>query len=280
MSDLPATERRDPRSTRLDELATAEVVALMDDEEATALAAVPRRPSGLGPRRRCRGSAFTSGGTVAYVGAGSGGHLALLDAAEVSATFGVEAVRYRAFIATSSFDGPAVVTASEDDADAGVDAVDRAGLGPGDVVVGLAASGSTTFVVAAVEHARRRGCTTVGIANNPGTRLLEVAEIEVLLDTGPEVLTGSTRLKAGTAQKLALNRISTAAMVAAGRVVSNLMVEIRPTPQKLHERCIWTVQELAGVDRDDAVDRLERNGWSVRAAAGEGSRPAPSGPTD
>lgn len=266
MTALPPTERRNPRSTRLDEMAAAEILALMDDEEAVALDAVRRARPALARAAEMATRAFTAGGTTAYVGAGTSGLLALLDAGEVSATFGVASERYRAVVATASVAGRAVVTASEDDVTSGAEALEQAGMGAGDLVIGIAASGTTPFVVAALEHARRLGSATVGIANNPATPVLEIADVAVLLDTGPEVLTGSTRLKAGTAQKLALNRISTAAMVGAGRVVSNHMVEVRPGPAKLAERCARIVQDLAEVDAVEARRLLVEHDWSIRAA--------------
>ena len=137
-------------------------------------------------------------------------------------------------------------------------------FGIGDVVIAVAASGTTPFSVAAIARARERGALTIAVANNPGTPLLEVVDLPILLDTGPEVLTGSTRLKAGTSQKLALNAISTAAMVLSGKVVENLMVDVQAKNAKLKERCVRIVRELTNVDDDEARRLLEANGWNVR----------------
>ena len=266
MTGPPPTEQRSPRSVDLDRLDAAAIVALMADADHEALAAVDRVSDAIARVAQLVADAHTAGNTTAYLGAGTSGHLALLDAAELPATFGVAPEQFRAFIATGSVSGRAVVADSEDDTTAVVAALDAAELGRGDIVIGLAASGTTPFVVAGLEHARRLGCTTVGIANNPDTAALRVADIAILLDTGPEILTGSTRLKAGTAQKLALNRISTTAMVRAGRVISNLMVEVRPTLDKLRSRGVAIVKELTGLDESRAKELLERSDWSVRIA--------------
>jgi N-acetylmuramic acid 6-phosphate etherase len=135
-----------------------------------------------------------------------------------------------------------------------------------DVVIGIAASGRTPFVLGAVRFARQHGVWTCGIANNPGAPLIAEADLGILLDTGPEVLTGSTRLKAGTAQKMALNRISTAAMVLSGKVVSNLMVDVKATNEKLRARCVAIVCALNGVSEEEGRALLEANDWSIRAA--------------
>jgi N-acetylmuramic acid 6-phosphate etherase len=133
-------------------------------------------------------------------------------------------------------------------------------------VIGLAASGTTPFVVTALTHARQKGVWTCGIANNPNTPLLLTADLGIFLDTGPEVLTGSTRLKAGTSQKLILNRISTAAMVLSGKVIENLMVDVKPKNAKLRERCSRIVCALSNLTREEATRFLEENDWNIRAA--------------
>src|SRR5690606_14784072 len=155
---------------------------------------------------------------------------------------------------------------AEDDVDAARREVEAAGIGPADVVVGVAASGRTPYTVAAVEHARERGAFTVGIANNPDTPLLSAAEVGVLLDTGPEVLAGSTRLAAGTAQKAALNALSTAAMVRMGGAYDNLMVAMRPLNAKLIDRAARIVAQAAGSSQEEAVKLLNAAGGDMRVA--------------
>jgi N-acetylmuramic acid 6-phosphate etherase len=162
--------------------------------------------------------------------------------------------------------GPTAITRSEDDEQAAPEALRALRIGSGDAVIGLAASGTTPFVRAGVRAAADAGAWTCGIAHNPGAPLLADGELGILLDTGPEVLTGSTRLKAGTAQKLALNRITTAAMVLAGRVADNHMIELTGSNAKLRARAIRIVMDLAALDRAEATRRLEAAEWSVRAA--------------
>lgn len=260
------TEQRNPRSLDLDRLSAVEIVRLMNREEAVALEAVEKAAAEIAATAEDVAAAYATGGRILYLGAGTSGLIALTDALEVPATFGVEQDRFWAMIAGPPLGSRAVITQDEDDRDAAGAALDEGGFGPDDAVVGLAASGTTPFVVAGVRRARTLGCRTCGIANNPGTPLLGAGERSVLLDTGPEVLTGSTRLKAGTAQKLALNRISTTAMVLAGRVVSNLMVELSPKTDKLRDRCVRIVSTLVDVDADRARELLEVEGWSIRAA--------------
>jgi N-acetylmuramic acid 6-phosphate etherase len=262
---IPPTERRNPRTTRIDELTADRIVALMNEEEHDALRAVEAATTEISEASQRAAAAFAAGGRVVYLGAGTSGHIAAMDALEIAATFGVEPGRFRALIAAGGA-ASARVADSEDDPDAVVRALDEMQIGSPDMVIGVAASGSTPFVVAGVAHARARGAFTCGVANNPCTPLLGASDLPLLLDTGPEVITGSTRLKAGTAQKLALNRISTTAMVLAGRVISNLMVDVRPATDKLRARCVRIVQELVSVDEARARYRLERTDWSVRAA--------------
>ncbi len=206
------------------------------------------------------------GGRVFLVGSGTSGRLAAAEAAELPPTFGIPDTVFVPFIASGPTGGPAAVTSREDDSDAAPHALTLAGCDRHDAVLGLAASGTTPFVLAAVEHGARVGAWTCGVANNAGSALLTSSDLGVFLDTGPEILTGSTRLKAGTAQKLALNRITTAAMVALGRVVSNLMVEVKPTNEKLRARCVSIVSELADCDPATASDLLEQADWNVRVA--------------
>lgn len=210
--------------------------------------------------------ALRRGGRVVYVGAGTSGRVATADAAEMPPTFGVPPDRFVALIAGGAAAGQSAVEDAEDDREAAIIALNGIALSPDDILIGLAASGSTPFVVSAVRHARTKGVWTCGISNNPHSPLLEAADLGILLDTGPEVLTGSTRLKAGTSQKLALNRISTTAMVLSGKVVSNLMVDVKAKNAKLKDRCARIVCELApNVTKAEALVLLAENGWSIRA---------------
>lgn len=260
------TESRNPRSYGLDKMSADDIVRLMNEEERSTLRAVENVAHEIAVVADKAAVAFRRGGRVIYVGAGTSGRIATMDAAEMPPTFGTDPSRFVAVIAGGSTAGTHAVEDAEDDPAAAVEAVNALSLTWDDVLVGIAASGTTPFVVAAIRHARQKGVWTCGIANNGRTPVLEEADHAIFLDTGPEVLTGSTRLKAGTAQKLVLNRISTAAMVLNGKVVENLMVDVKAKNDKLRTRCARIVSELTGVSVAEARESLEANAWSIRAA--------------
>lgn len=263
-----ATEQRNSASMRLAELDAAGVIALMNNEERQALAAVEQAASQLALVAERVAASFRAGGRIVFIGAGTSGRIALQEAAELPPTFGVRADQFVVLAAGSDAMGPAAITSTEDDVEAAPSALRRLQAGPPDVVLGIAASGATPFVRAGVRAAASMGAWTCGIANNASSPLLSDGDAGILLDTGPEILTGSTRLKAGTAQKLALNRITTASMVIAGRVIENHMVDLRGTNEKFRRRCIYIVMDLAKVDEETASRRLDAAGWSVRDALG------------
>jgi N-acetylmuramic acid 6-phosphate etherase len=245
-------------------MSAREIVRLMNEEEGAVMRALQAAEGPLATVVERAAEAFQRGGRIVYVGAGTSGRVATMDAAEMPPTFGVDADRFVAVIAGGADASGKAVEDAEDDVHAIVTALNELHLSPADILIGVAASGTTPFVVSAVRHARQKGVWTAGIANNANCPLLREADLPVLLDTGPEVLTGSTRLKAGTAQKLALNRISTGAMVLSGKVVENLMVDVKAKNQKLKDRCARIVCELTTATRDEAWDLLEQHNWSIR----------------
>lgn len=247
-------------------MSAREIVRLMNEEEAAVLRALAEAEEALAEVVDRAAHAFLEGGRIVYVGAGTSGRIAVMDAAEMPPTFGIPPDRFVAVIPGGLEAMVKAVEVAEDDEYAAIAALNELRLTRQDIVVGIAASGRTPFVVAAIRHARQKGVWTCGIANNRQTPVLQEADFGVFLDTGPEVLTGSTRLKAGTAQKLALNRISTGAMVLSGKVVENLMVDVKATNQKLKERCARIVCELTPATYDEAWSLLESNGWSIRSA--------------
>ncbi len=263
------TESRNPRSYGLDRMDADAIVRLMDEEERATLRAVEAVASEIAFTASQAAEAYRRGGRIVYVGAGTSGRVATMDAAEMPPTFGTDPSRFVSVIAGGSVAGSIAVEDAEDDPAAAILAINALDLTRNDIVIGIAASGTTPFVVAAVRHARQKGLWTCGIANNGRTPLLEEADLGIFLDTGPEVLTGSTRLKAGTAQKLVLNRISTAAMVLNGKVVENLMVDVKAKNAKLKTRCARILNELTGLTVDEARQALEANDWSIRKALEE-----------
>ncbi|HEV2374155.1 MAG TPA: N-acetylmuramic acid 6-phosphate etherase [Streptosporangiaceae bacterium] len=263
---LPRTEQRNPASSGLGELSAAAVIELMDTEEPDALRAVRQVTPLLAQAAERIAAVFSGGGRTVFIGSGTSGRIALQEAAELPPTFGVPPDSFLVMAAGGPLMGPTAITPTEDDEQAAPRALAELPVGPADAVVGLSASGTAPFVRAGVRAAARAGAWTCGIAHNPGAPLLAEAELGILLDTGPEVLTGSTRLKAGTAQKLALNRITTAAMVLAGRVADNYMIELTGSNAKLRARAIRIVMDLAALDEPEARRRLGTADWSVRAA--------------
>lgn len=271
-----ATESRNPRSLGLDSMSAIEIVRLMNEEEGAVLRALHAAEAPLAFAAQKAAEAFQGGGRIIYVGAGTSGRTASADAAEMPPTFGIEPDRFVALVAGGTVAKDRSVEDAEDDIHASITALNQMGATRKDIVIGLAASGSTPFVLSAIHHAQQKGIWTCGIANNRGAPLLQIADHAILLDTGPEVLTGSTRLKAGTSQKLALNRISTIAMVLSGKVIENLMVDVKAKNQKLKDRCARIVCELTSATRDEAWEMLEANNWNIRDVIEILKEPEPS----
>jgi len=247
----------------LGEMSPEDVLALMASEEPRALHAVDRVQAELAEAARRVAETFLAGGRTVLLGAGTPGRLAIQEVTELPPTFGVPPERFLALVASRAPVGPAGIALTEDDTVSVTAALSDLHIGSGDAVIGIASSGRTPFVLAGIRAAAEAGAWTSGIANNAETPLLMAADLPILLDTGPELLTGSTRLKAGTAQKIALNRITTTAMVIAGRVRSNLMTELRGSNAKLRQRAIDIVSMLTGMAPDQAEAILASNDWHV-----------------
>ncbi|HUB08959.1 MAG TPA: N-acetylmuramic acid 6-phosphate etherase [Myxococcales bacterium] len=259
------TETLHPLARRVDGLSTRAFLALLHREDLRAVRAVGRALPSLTRACEAATASLRQGGRLIYVGAGTSGRLAALDAAECPPTFGVRPDRVIALVAGGPRALRQAVEGAEDDAKAGAGALARLRPTRRDTVVGVTASGDTPFVLGALRAARRQRCTCVVVAGAlpPATR--RVTDIQVLLETGPEVLQGSTRLKAGTAAKLALNAISTRALAASGHVLLGRMVELRPTSEKLRQRAVRIVAELARLPGRRAAALLRQAG-SVKVA--------------
>lgn len=261
------TETSDPRYAELDRMSVAELARTMNEADATVPAAVERALPQIVPAIEAAAERMSRGGRLIYVGAGTPGRIGVLDASECPPTFSTPPELVFAIMAG----GPGAIVnpveGAEDDADAGAAAIDQAAIGPLDTVIGIASSGRTPYVVAAVRRARERGALTVGLSCNSGTELSAAADHGIEVEVGPEVLTGSTRLKSGTAQKLVLNMFSTIVMVRQGKVYGNLMVDVKATNHKLRERAIRMVRTIADVDRDAAIRALDEAGYDVKVAA-------------
>ena len=263
---LPITEQENPRSKDLSSQSTAEIVALMNDEDATVAGAVQRVLGDVVKAVDEIVARLARGGRLFYTGTGTSGRLGVLDASECPPTFGVSPELVQGVIAGGYDACHRAVEASEDDAEAGAADLKARGFGAGDALVGIAASGRTPYTVGAVKFAREIGAFTVGLTCVPGSPITEAAELSIVPVVGPEVLTGSSRLKAGTAQKMVLNMISTAAMVRLGYVSGNRMSNLQPRNIKLRERAVRIVMAETGVDEKTAISALETANWVVQGA--------------
>lgn len=257
LSALSATEARNPRTRQLDAMPMAELLRTMNAEDRRAPEAVGAQIPQITRAVELAVDAMRAGGRLIYLGAGTSGRLGVLDAAECPPTFGVAPDRVIGLLAGGPEAMFRAVEGAEDHAELGMRDVQAIDVSARDVVIGIAASGRTPYVIGGLDHARAVGAATVAIACNPGSELRRHADVAIEIDNGPEVLTGSTRLKAGTSQKLVLNMISTATMVGLGKVYGNLMVDVRPTNQKLHARAVRIVREATGCDETTARTALD-----------------------
>lgn len=247
------TESPHPRTARLDAMDVEELLGVMNAEDRRVPDAVATQLGPIASAVALAVDSLSSGGRLVYLGAGTSGRLGVLDAAECPPTFGTDPGQVVGLLAGGPGAMFRAVEGAEDDAALGAQDLRDLGLTAQDTVVGLAASGRTPYVLGGLDHARSVGAGTVAVACNPGSEVGRHADVAIELDTGPEVLTGSTRLKAGTAQKLVLNMISTAAMVGTGKVYGNLMVDVRPSNAKLRQRAVRIVRDATGCD--DATAR-------------------------
>lgn len=263
-SALPPTERTNERSAGLDRLSTPALVELLVSEQRHAVDAALDVKDEIAATVDVIAGRLRNGGTLHYVGAGSSGRIAVLDASEMPPTFGTPPGLVSAHIAGGPQAFVRSIEGAEDDAAAGVAAMHE--ITSQDAVVGISASGGAAFVVAAIESARRAGAYAVALTSVAQSPLARAANAAIVLNTGAEVLTGSTRLKAGTAQKIVLNAISTAVMVRLGKVHENLMVDVIATNAKLRGRALRLVCEIARVDESRARDLLEAANGRVKIA--------------
>jgi N-acetylmuramic acid 6-phosphate etherase len=260
------TEQRNWRSRGLDRKSTLEILRALNDEDLRVAAAVRRELSKIARVVEAIVKSFQQGGKLFYVGAGTSGRLAIVDAAECPPTFGISPRKIQAVIAGGARAFERALEDAEDSTRGGARDLRRVGLSRGDVVVGLSASGTTPYVLGALDFAQRCGATTIGVTSNAGSPLARRAQIAVVPNTGPEAIAGSTRLKAGTAQKLVLNLLSTASMVRLGRVYENWMVYMALTNRKLRERGARILEEATGATSRAAEHALRQTGHDLPAA--------------
>jgi len=265
--ELPVTEQENPRSSNLSSFSSSEIVALMNEEDKTVATAVEQTLRHVADAVDQIVLRLRSGGRLFYIGTGTSGRLGVLDAAECPPTFGVSPELVQGVIAGGYEACHRAVEASEDDAEASRVDLDQRGFNKDDALVGIAASGRTPYTVGAISYARQLGAFSVGLTCVPGSPITEVAEVSIVPVVGPEVVTGSSRLKAGTAQKMILNMISTGTMTRLGYVSGNRMSNLQARNQKLRERAARILAAETGLDKSAAATALAAAEGDLRVAA-------------
>ena len=260
------TEQRNDRFGDMDALSTEELMYRINDEDAKVAAAVRLTIPQAAAAAEHAAAGIAKGGRLIYVGAGTSGRLGVLDASECPPTFGVSYETVQGHIAGGYGALIHAAEGAEDDADAGAELIDSLDVNADDTVIGISASGGARYVIAAVKRAREKGAYTAAITSNPNTPLGRAAETEIAAITGAEAVAGSTRMKCGTAQKMVLNMLSTGTMIKLGKVYGNLMVDVKPSNEKLVRRCVTIVCEATGVGEDEAVAALEKCGYVCKQA--------------
>ncbi len=259
------TEQSNPRTANIDQLPTLEMLRVINEEDARVAEAVRQALPAIAQAVELMAERIRGGGRVFYVGAGSSGRIALQDAVEWTPTFGTPPDLVQTLMAGGEEAFVHSVEGAEDDHDAGYREVQER-VTSRDVVIGVAASGRTPYVIGALEAANGIGAATIAVTCNDPAPILELAQVKIAAVTGPEVIAGSTRLKAGTAQKMIFNMLSTATMIRLGKVYGNLMVDVVASNQKLRQRARRVVAQIAGVDEDEAQRLLEQTDWRAKAA--------------
>ncbi len=260
------TEMRNETSRHIDKMDTLSMVRLINQENLNAVKAVGAASEKIAEACDVIAQSFENGGRLFYIGAGTSGRLGVVDAPECPPTFGVPQDQVIGIIAGGEKCMTRAAEAEEDDAKSGERDLRQYNLCSKDVVVGISASGGAAYVVGALEYANQVGAVSISLSSNADTSIEKVAKISIVTDTGAEVITGSTRMKSGTAQKLVLNMISTCAMVKTGKVYENLMINLKPSNIKLRARMLRIVCDIKGCDEDTAQRLLEKNNWIIRDA--------------
>ena len=263
------TEMRNPATTHIDKMSSAEMVQVMNQENLNAAMAVSQVSEAIAEAIDRIYLRMKQGGRLFYVGCGTSGRLGVLDASECPPTYGVSPDLVVGIIAGGDSALRRSSEGAEDSWEAGYAVLESYDITENDTVVGISAAGGAAFVLAAMAYGKERGALTVGITSNAGSKISQAADIAIDVDTGAEVVTGSTRMKAGTAQKLILNMISTGVMIRLGHVYENMMINLKPTNIKLTARMVRIVREITGLEEEAAKKLLEENDWNIRKAVSQ-----------
>ncbi len=266
-----STERRNPRSVDIDLFGTERILRTINSEDAQVAAAVGVSISEIAKVVEAAVKSLQAGGRMIYVGAGTSGRLAVLDAAEIPATFSAPPGWVQAVLAGGAKAFNKAQEGSEDDDQKAAADLKSKRITHKDIVAGVSASGATPYTLAALDYAKSKGAVTVAIVCAPNSPMAKVADISVCINVGPEIITGSTRLKAGTAQKMVLNMISTATMIRLGMTHSNWMINVAMTNHKLRERGVHILQEILGIEKDEAARLAKAAGGKLKVAVAMGA---------
>ena len=261
------TEMRNPNTMHIDKMTSLEMAKVMARENYRAVEAVEEQVETIAKAIDLVAGAFDQGGRLFFMGCGTSGRLGVLDAAECPPTFGVDPSMVQGMIAGGE---KRMFTAGENEEDKeekGVLDVETRGIRTGDVLVGVSVAGGAAYVVGGLQRAKELGATTIALTSNEGTAIGAISDLCIIADTGAEVITGSTRLKAGTAHKMVMNMLTTCAMVKTGRVYENMMVNLKPSNVKLRQRVIRIVCDICGCGGEKAVELLDAVDWDIRSAA-------------
>lgn len=267
-----ATEQRNPKTTHIDKASTAEMLLQIQEENRVAVEAVGKALPAIEKAVDAAHAAFAKGGRLIYLGAGTSGRTGIIDATECPPTFGVSPDRVVGLIAGGREAVFRSVENAEDSGKAGIADLKAIALCEKDLVVGISAAGGAMYVIEALRYAKSLGCVTVGVTSNPDTLLATEPDIAIVTETGPEVITGSTRMKAGTAQKLVLNMISTGTMIKMGYVYENLMINLNASNEKLSGRRRRIVSQVLGISEEKAAALLEKSGQNIKKAIALGGK--------
>ncbi|AKO91781.1 N-acetylmuramic acid 6-phosphate etherase [Priestia filamentosa] len=266
MLERLGTERRNNETEELDTMSIQNILRIMNEEDKKVPEAIQKELENVERAVRLVVESFKSGGRLLYVGAGTSGRLGVLDAVECPPTFGTDPNLVKGVMAGGESAFIKAVEAAEDREDLGAEDMKLLNVTSNDTVIGIAASGRTPYVIGALRYARERGASTCTISCNKETAISALADVAIEVDTGPEVLTGSTRLKAGTAQKLLLNMISTVSMIQIGKVYKNLMVDVQPTNEKLVERSKRIIMEATSISYEEASTYYDQSKQNIKVA--------------
>lgn len=260
------TEMRNPKTMHIDKMSTLEMVRVISEENYVAVKAVEEQTENIAKAVDAISAGIQKGGRLFYIGCGTSGRLGVLDASECPPTYGVSSDVVIGIIAGGDRCLRSAAENAEDLGENGVRDLAQYDVTENDVVVGISVAGGAAYVLEALKYAKQRGAVTVGLTCNADSKLAIMSDIAICTDTGAEVITGSTRMKAGTAQKLVLNTLSTCAMIKQGHVYENLMINLRPTNIKLEARTIRIVSDITGLDEAASKELLEKNEWNIRKA--------------